>query len=74
MLKICQHTKIQQTHNSVGNGSPHEEDARYTKDVLPWVLTEDLSVKWDISRFNKTLMDLEPHLGVPRYVTRRKRV
>jgi len=36
---------------------------------LPWVLTEDLSVKWDIFRFNKTLMDLEPHQGVPRYVT-----
>ena len=46
-----------------------EEDAWYTRSVLPWVLTEDLSVKWDIFRFNKTLMDLEPHQGVPRYVT-----
>jgi len=46
-----------------------EEDAWYTRDVLPWVLTQDLSVKWDIFRFNKTLMDLEPHQGVPRYVT-----
>ena len=46
-----------------------EADAWYTKDILPWVLTEDLSVKWDIFRFNKTLMDLEPHQGVPRYVT-----
>lgn len=46
-----------------------EEDAWYTKDVLPWVLTQDLTVKWDIFRFNKTLMDLEPHQGVPRYVT-----
>ena len=46
-----------------------EEDAWYTKDVLPWVLTDDLSVRWDIFRFNKTLMDLEPHQGVPRYVT-----
>ena len=46
-----------------------EEDAWYTSAVLPWVLTEDLSVKWDIFRFNKTLMDLEPHQGVPRYVT-----
>ena len=46
-----------------------EEDAWYTRDVLPWVLTDDLSVKWDIFRFNKTLMDLEPHQGVPRYVT-----
>jgi len=46
-----------------------EEDAWYTSTVLPWVLTDDLSVKWEIFRFNKTLMDLEPHQGVPRYVT-----
>ena len=46
-----------------------KEDSWYTSVVLPWVLTEDLSVKWDIFRFNKTLMDLEPHQGVPRYVT-----
>lgn len=46
-----------------------KEDAWYTSRVLPWVLTDDLSVKWDIFRFNKTLMDLEPHQGVPRYVT-----
>lgn len=46
-----------------------EEDSWYTASVLPWVLTDDLSVKWDIFRFNKTLMDLEPHQGVPRYVT-----
>jgi len=46
-----------------------EEDAWYTSSILPWVLTDDLSVKWDIFRFNKTLMDLEPHQGVPRYVT-----
>ena len=46
-----------------------EENAWYTSVVLPWVLTDDLSVKWEIFRFNKTLMDLEPHQGVPRYVT-----
>jgi hypothetical protein len=46
-----------------------EENAWYTSTVLPWVLTDDLSVKWEIFRFNKTLMDLEPHQGVPRYVT-----
>jgi len=40
-----------------------EEDAWYTRDILPWVLTDDLSVKWDIFRFNKTLMELEPHLS-----------
>ena len=46
-----------------------KEDDWYTSSVLPWVLTDDLSVRWDIFRFNKTLMDLEPHQGVPRYVT-----
>ena len=40
-----------------------KEDDWYTSAVLPWVLTDDLSVKWDIFRFNKTLMDLEPHLN-----------
>ena len=30
-----------------------EEDAWYTSTVLPWVLTDDLSVKWEIFRFNK---------------------
>ena len=41
----------------------------YTSQVLPWVETDDLSIKWNIFKFNKTLMDLEPHQGVPRYVT-----
>jgi hypothetical protein len=39
-----------------------KENDWYTRDVLPWVLTDDLSVSWEIFRFNKTLMDLEPHL------------
>jgi hypothetical protein len=41
----------------------------YTSQLLPFVQTDDLSIKWEIFRFNKTLMDLEPHQGVPRYVT-----
>ena len=45
------------------------ENDWYTSAVLPWVETDDLSVQWEIFRFNKTLMDLEPHQGVPRYVT-----
>jgi len=45
------------------------ENDWYTSEVLPWVETDDLSIKWEIFRFNKTLMDLEPHQGVPRYVT-----
>ena len=45
------------------------ENDWYTSQVLPWVETDDLHLKWEIFRFNKTLMDLEPHQGVPRYVT-----
>jgi hypothetical protein len=45
------------------------ENDWYTSQVLPWVETDDLHMKWEIFRFNKTLMDLEPHQGVPRYVT-----
>lgn len=45
------------------------ENDWYTSEVLPWVETDDLHMKWEIFRFNKTLMDLEPHQGVPRYVT-----
>jgi hypothetical protein len=45
------------------------ENDWYTSQVLPWVETDELSLKWEIFRFNKTLMDLEPHQGVPRYVT-----
>ena len=45
------------------------EDDWYTARVLPWKTTDQLSIKWNIFRFNKTMMDLEPHQGVPRYVT-----
>lgn len=45
------------------------ENDWYCGEVLPWVETDDLNINWDIFRFNKTLMDLEPHQGVPRYVT-----
>ena len=41
----------------------------YTSEVLPWVETEDLSIKWNIFKFNKSIMELEPHQGVPRFVT-----
>ena len=37
--------------------------------ALPWEATDQLSVQWEIFRFNKTLMDLEPEQGVPRYVS-----
>jgi hypothetical protein len=32
-------------------------------------MTDQISVKWNVWRFNKTMADLEPHQGVPRYVT-----
>ena len=37
--------------------------------ALPWTKTDQLSVQFEIFRFNKTLMDLEPEQGVPRYVS-----
>ena len=41
----------------------------YTSYALPWVKTDQLSVQWEIFRFNKTLFDLEPEQGPPRYVS-----
>jgi len=46
-----------------------KDDDWYTKYVLPWLYTEELHVKWNIWRFNKTMMDYEPEQGVPRYVS-----
>ena len=44
-------------------------DEWYTSRVMPWKMTDQLSVKWNVFRFNRTMADLEPHQGVPRYVT-----
>jgi len=46
-----------------------KEDEFYTARLLPWQATDDLHVKWEIFSFDRTLVDLEPHQGVPRYVT-----
>lgn len=46
-----------------------KDDDWYTSAVLPWEYTEELHVAWNVWRFNKTMMDYEPHQGVPRYVT-----
>lgn len=46
-----------------------KDDDWYTRHVLPWLYTEELHVKWNIWRFNKTMMDYEPEQGVPRYVS-----
>jgi hypothetical protein len=46
-----------------------KEDEFYTARLLPWEYTDDLHVAWEIFSFNRTLADLEPHQGVPRYVS-----
>lgn len=46
-----------------------KEDEFYTSKLLPWEYTDDLHVAWEIFSFNRTLADLEPHQGVPRYVS-----
>lgn len=46
-----------------------KQDEFYTARLLPWSYTDDLSVKWEIFSFNRTLLDLEPHQGLPRYVS-----
>jgi len=46
-----------------------KDDDWYTRFVLPWLYTEELHVKWNIWRFNRTMMDYEPEQGVPRYVS-----
>ena len=45
------------------------ENEFYTSRLLPYVQTDDINIQWEIFKFDKTLMDLEPHMGVPRYVT-----
>lgn len=46
-----------------------KDDDWYTRHILPWLYTEELHVKWNIWRFNRTMMDYEPEQGVPRYVS-----
>lgn len=46
-----------------------KEDEFYTSKLLPWSFTEELHVQWEIFRFNRTLMDVEPEQGIPRLVT-----
>lgn len=46
-----------------------KEDEFYTRDLLPWEFTDDLHIAWEIFSFNRTLIDLEPHQGVPRFVS-----
>lgn len=40
-----------------------------TSEILPWKYQENPNIAWDSIKFDKTLVDLEPEQGVPRYVT-----
>lgn len=44
-------------------------DDWYTARVMPWRATDQIHVAWNVFRFNKTMADLQPHQGVPRYIT-----
>jgi len=46
-----------------------KEDSFYTSSLLPWEYTDDLHIKWEIFSFNRSIADLEPHQGVPRFVS-----
>ena len=46
-----------------------EEDEFYTTKLLPWELTDDIHIQWQIFRFDRTLADIEPEQGVPRLIT-----
>tara|TARA_Y100000389_G_scaffold110532_1_gene107622 strand:+ start:11030 stop:12892 length:1863 start_codon:yes stop_codon:yes gene_type:complete len=46
-----------------------KEDEFYTARLLPWEFTDELHVAWEIFSFNRTLADLIPHQGLPRFVT-----
>ena len=46
-----------------------KEDEFYTSRLLPWEFTDDLNIAWESWSFNRTIADLEPHQGLPRFVT-----
>ena len=44
-------------------------DDWYTSRVMPFRQTDQIHVSWNVFRFNKTMADLQPHQGIPRYIT-----
>lgn len=40
-----------------------------TSEILPWREQNNPNIAWDSIKFDKTLIDMEPEQGVPRYVT-----
>ena len=37
-------------------------------EILPWRQQDNPNIAWDLVKFDKTLIDMEPEQGVPRYV------
>lgn len=46
-----------------------DESDFYTSKLLPWQLSDDIHIKWDIFTFNRSIADIEPEQGVPRFVS-----
>lgn len=46
-----------------------KEDEFYTRELMPWEYTEDLSIAWDVWKFSRTLADVVPEQGISRLVT-----
>ena len=42
-----------------------------TKTILPFEHTDNLNVAWEVFHFDKTIADIEPEQGMPRYVTQK---
>lgn len=40
-----------------------------TKVILPFEHTDNLNISWEVFHFDKTIADIEPEQGMPRYVT-----
>ena len=40
-----------------------------TKVILPFEHTDNINVAWEVFQFDKTIADIEPEQGMPRYVT-----
>ena len=46
-----------------------DEDEFYTSKLLPWELSDDIHIQWQVFKFNRSIADVEPEQGVPRLVT-----
>lgn len=42
-----------------------------TKVILPFEHTDNINVAWEVFHFDKTIADVEPEQGMPRYVTQK---